>query len=256
MGKHVVAAQLYSVRAFTQTIEGVADSLHKVAQAGYHAVQVSGFGPVDPKAVAHLVEDNGLIVASTHVAWERFRNDLDALIEEHLLWKCYHPAIGSLPSGYHRLDGIKRFADELAPIVEKLASVGMDFSYHNHNMELAKYEGKTWLERLFNATAPDLLKFELDTYWLQAGGADSVWWIRKCAGREPLLHLKDMVVTPEREQRFAEIGEGNLNWPAILEAAAQSGVEWYFVEQDNAYGRDPFEALAISYRNLVRMGLC
>jgi sugar phosphate isomerase/epimerase len=58
-----------------------------------------------------------------------------------------------------------------------------------------------------------------------------------------------------REQRFAEIGEGNLNWPAIMEAARKGGVEWYLVEQDRSYDRDPFESLAISYRNLKAMGL-
>lgn len=255
MGKHVVAAQLYSVREYTQTIAGVAASLKKVAEIGYKAVQISGFGPVDAHEVAKLVEDNGLTVASTHVGWDRFTQDLDNLIEEHLLWKCQHPAVGSLPRQYHSLEGLKRFVDELAPIAAKLANVGMDFSYHNHNHELARYDGVTWLERLFDATPAEMLKFEIDTYWIQAGGADPVWWIRKCAGREPLLHLKDMIVTPEREQRFAEIGEGNLNWPAILQAAAESGVEWYFVEQDRSYDRDPFESLAISYRNLVKMGL-
>lgn len=255
MGKHVVAAQLYSVREYTQTIAGVAASLKKVAEIGYKAVQISGFGPVDAHEVAKLVEDNGLTVASTHVGWDRFTQDLDNLIEEHLLWKCQHPAVGSLPRQYHSLEGLKRFVDELAPIAAKLANVGMDFSYHNHNHELARYDGVTWLERLFDATPAEMLKFEIDTYWIQAGGADPAWWIRKCAGREPLLHLKDMTVTPEREQRFAEIGEGNLNWPAILQAAAESGVEWYFVEQDRSYDRDPFESLAISYRNLVKMGL-
>jgi hypothetical protein len=43
--------------------------------------------------------------------------------------------------------------------------------------------------------------------------------------------------------------------PAILQAARQADIEWYFVEQDNCYDTDPFEALAISYRNLVKMGL-
>ncbi|MBC7255935.1 MAG: sugar phosphate isomerase/epimerase [Chloroflexi bacterium] len=255
MEKPVVAAQLYTVREFTQTPQGVAETLEKVARIGYKAVQISGFGPVDPKDVARWAEENGLIIASTHMSWDRFRNDLDRLIEEHLLWKCVHPAVGSLPREYYSVEGLQRFTEELAPIAEKLASVGMDFSYHNHNHELAKYEGRTWLERLFDAAPPQMLKFELDTYWLQAGGADPAWWVRKCAGREPLLHLKDMIVTPQREQRFAEIGEGNLNWPAILQAAAESGVEWYCVEQDSAYGRDPFESLAISYRNLLRMGL-
>ena len=108
---------------------------------------------------------------------------------------------------------------------------------------------------LYEQGSPKHLKAELDTYWVQAGGGDPVAWIRKCAGREPLLHLKDMCVTPSREQRFAEIGEGNLNWPDILKAAEQGGVEYYLVEQDQCYERTPLESLAISCRNLKAMGL-
>lgn len=251
----VVGAQLYTVRQFTQTIQGVVQTLKRVADIGYSAIQISGFGPLDPKEVARIVEDNGLTVASTHVSWDRFLNDLDALIEEHLLWKCNHPAIGGLPAEYRSAEGVKRFVDELGPVAAKLAQAGMDFSYHNHNHEFAKYGSKTWLEMLYEAAPPEMLKFELDVYWVQAGGADPAYWVRKCAGREPLLHLKDMRITPEREQRFAEIGEGNLNWPAILQAAKESGVEWYLVEQDQCYDRDPFDSLALSYRNLNAMGL-
>ncbi len=255
MLEHVVAAQLYTVREFTQTIDGVADSLRKVADIGYTAVQISGFGPVDYRQVAQLVADNGLTVASTHVSWERFLNDLDQLIIEHQAWGCVHPAIGGLPGHYYTLDGLKRFADELAPIAAKLASVGMDFSYHNHSHEFAKHDGRRWIDLLLEATTPDQLKMELDVYWVQHAGADPADYVRRCAGRMPLLHLKDMAITPEREQRFAEIGEGNLNWPAIMAAAQEIGVEWYFVEQDRSYGRNPFDSLAISYRNLVAMGL-
>jgi len=135
---------------------------------------------------------------------------------------------------------------ELSLIVKKLALEGIDLSYHNHNHELARYGEKTWLQMLYE-------KAEIDVYWIQAGGGDPSDWIRRCAGREPLLHLKDMAVSGGREQRFAEIGEGNLNWKAIIEAAKEGGVEWYIVEQDNCYGRDPFESLAISYRNLKAM---
>jgi sugar phosphate isomerase/epimerase len=62
-----------------------------------------------------------------------------------------------------------------------------------------------------------------------------------------------MAVGPEREQRMAEIGEGNLNWPAIFKAARAGGVEWVLVEQDTCYGRDPFESLEISYKNLKKL---
>ena len=255
MSKPVLGAQLYTVRQFTRTASDLAATLKKIADIGYTAVQISGIGSIDPKDVARMMEDTGLTVAATHVGWNRLLNDLDAVIEEHKLWKCVHVAIGGLPKEYYSIDGIKRFIDELTPIAERLLQEGMDFSYHNHNHELAKYEGKTWLERLYEQADPRYLKAEIDTYWIQAGGGDPAEWIRKCAGREPLLHLKDMIVTPDRQQRFAEIGEGNLNWPAILQAAKEGGVEWYLVEQDNCYKRDPFESLAISYRNLREMGL-
>lgn len=255
MSQPCVGAQLYTVRAFTKTLPEVAQALAKVAKIGYKAIQISGFGPVDAKEVARLVKDNGLTVASTHISWESCLKELDKVIEEHQLWGCKHPAIGGLPGEYRGLEGVKRFKDELIPIAQKLAAVGMDFSYHNHSHELVRYGGKTWLELLYGGIDGRYLKAEIDTYWIQHGGGDPALWVRRCAGREPLLHLKDMIITPQREQRFAEIGEGNLNWPAILQAAKESGVEWYLVEQDQSYERDPFESLAISYRNLGTMGL-
>jgi len=256
MANGIPGAQLYTVREFTQTIEDVAETLKKVAEIGYTAIQISAFGPVDPKDVAKAVQDNALTVAATHTGWEAFRNDLDAVIETQKLWGCRHPAIGGLPGEYRSRDGIKRFLDELAPIAERLAAEGMDFSYHNHNHELAKYDcEKTWLETLYDQADPNVLKAEIDTYWIQAGGGDPAWWLRKCAGRIPVIHVKDMCVTAEREVRMAEIGEGNLNWPAIVEAGEAGGVEYYLVEQDRTYERDPFESLAISYRNMKAMGL-
>ncbi len=255
MLQNVVGAQLYTVREYTRTASDLAETLRKIADIGYTAIQISAIGPIDPKEVATIVQDLGLTVASTHTGWDMFRNDLERVIEVHKLWNCKHPAIGSLPREYHDLDGLKRFLDELAPIAERLAQEGMDFSYHNHSHELVRYGTKTWLEMLYEQADPAMLKAEIDTYWIQAGGGDPAAWIRKCAGREPLLHLKDMRVTINREQLFAEVGEGNLNWPAILEAAREGGVEWYLVEQDRCYDRDPFESLAISYRNLKEMGL-
>ena len=58
----------------------------------------------------------------------------------------------------------------------------------------------------------------------------------------------------DNKQVFAEVGEGNLNWPAILEACKEANIRWYIVEQDVCPG-DPFESLAVSLRNLQAMGL-
>ncbi len=255
MSKPVAGAQLYTTRDFCKTIEGVAETFAKVAKIGYTAIQISGFGPIDMKEAGKLARDNGLTVAATHTGWPRFLTDLDAVIEEHMALGCVHPAIGGLPGEYRTTEGIDRFIGELAPVAEKLAAEGMDFSYHNHNHELARVGEKTWLATLYEKAHPDVLKAEIDTYWIQAGGGDPAQWIIDCEGREPLCHFKDMCVSPEREQRFAEIGEGNLNWPAIITACEQCGVEYALVEQDNCYDRDPFESLAMSFRNMKAMGL-
>jgi len=53
---------------------------------------------------------------------------------------------------------------------------------------------------------------------------------------------------------FAEVGEGNLNWPAILEASEAAKVQYYIVEQDTCQ-RDPMESIAISLRNMKSWGL-
>jgi sugar phosphate isomerase/epimerase len=167
--------------------------------------------------------------------------------------------VGGVPGEYHSFDGIKRFLDELGPVVEKLAAEGMDFSYHNHNMEYARFDcpdGKTWMETLFDMSEGSGLNFEIDTYWVQAGGAEPTLWLKKCAGRMPAIHFKDMSITPEREVRMAPIGEGNLNWPALLEAANAGGTEFAFIEQDRTYDRDPFECLDASFRYLHSLGAC
>jgi sugar phosphate isomerase/epimerase len=254
MKKPVLGAQLYTVRDHMKTLPDIVKGLKRVADIGYTTVQVSGVGKVDPKDLAAALRDNGLACVATHIGWDRCLNDLDGVIRDHKAWGCRHVAIGGLPEAYHGADGLKRFVGELAPVCERLAKEGMDFSYHNHAHEFVRVGAKTWLETLYDSTSPDLLKAELDTYWVQTGGGDPAAWVRKLAGREPLLHLKDMAIGPDKKQRFAEIGEGNLNWTAILKAAEESGVESLLIEQDLCYERDPFESLAISYRNLSRMG--
>jgi sugar phosphate isomerase/epimerase len=248
-----IAINLFSLKKFCQTLEELAQTLKKIKDIGYNAVQISGVGPIDSKEIAKAARDADITIAATHVAWSRFVNQTDAVIAEHEMWNCVHSAVGWLPIEYRGLKGLEKFLMELPPVVEKLWAAGIDFSYHNHSHELARFNGKTWLEMLYERTNPANLKAEIDTYWIQHGGGNPVVWIRKCAGRIPLLHIKDMTITEEREQRFAEIGEGNMSFADIFTAAKESSVEWYIVEQDNCYDRDPFDSAAISYRNILQM---
>ncbi|MBE3070708.1 MAG: sugar phosphate isomerase/epimerase, partial [Planctomycetes bacterium] len=69
------------------------------------------------------------------------------------------------------------------------------------------------------------------------------------------VHLKDWRLIGG-EPAWTEVGEGNLNWPAILKACKAARVRHYIVEQDDCpVTKDPFRSIAVSLRNLRAMGL-
>jgi sugar phosphate isomerase/epimerase len=251
----VVAAQMYTLREFTKTPADIASSLKRVSEIGYRAVQLSGLGPIEPAEVKAICDGEGLAICATHVSYDRLRDETDAVIKEHNVLDCKYPAIGGLPQPYREdgATGFIKFAKEASEIGRKLADAGLTFGYHNHSFELEKFDGRTALQILFDESDPEVFQFEIDVYWIQHGGADPAAWIRKVKGRADLIHVKDMEIKG-REQLFSEVGEGNLNWPSILEACRESGTRWYIVEQDRCQ-RDPFESLAISFKNLAEMGL-
>ena len=253
MAASQLAAQLYTVRDFTNTPAEIATTMKKVKQLGYDAVQCSALGTINPHELKSIVDGEGLTICATHTDYERMRDEPQAVIDEHNLWGCKHAAIGGLPQAYRSAEGYARFAKEASSVAKRLAEGGLTFSYHNHSFELERFNGRTGLEILYEDSDPKYFNSELDTYWIQHGGGDPAAWIRGLKGRAYIVHLKDMAMDG-RTQLFAEVGEGNLNWSAILDACKEAGVDWYIVEQDTCQ-RDPFESLGISLRNLKEMGL-
>ncbi|HOJ09917.1 MAG TPA: sugar phosphate isomerase/epimerase [Clostridiales bacterium] len=252
MDKNVIAAQLYTLRDFTRTPADIENTLKKVKKIGYDAVQVSGMGPIDPVQLKDIADKAGLKIVATHISPDRLKNDFNALAKEHILWDCKYIGIGSMPPEYPRnKEGFKAFAKDFSKIARQCADRGLSFIYHNHKFEFEKFDGVTGMEILLNETDPEVFNFEVDTYWVQAGGGEPAEWIRKVKGRMDVVHFKDMAIK-ENSQVYAEIGEGNLNWGSILEACKDTGVKWYCVEQDVCL-RDPFESLAISLQNMKKM---
>ncbi|MFP6806194.1 MAG: sugar phosphate isomerase/epimerase [Pseudomonadales bacterium] len=246
--KPKLGVQMFTLRAYTQNANDLDTCLAKVREIGYQSIQVSAFGPIAPEEVAFLCQKHDLDIGGTHVSWGRFQNDLDAVIDEHKLWDCKHTAIGMIPpADYMSIEGLQRFLKELEPVSKGLTAADMTFSYHNHNHEFLHFDGKPWLQHLLDQAPAEVLKMELDTHWVVAGGGDPAIWVDKCGDRMPLLHLKDFKVNADYRRNFAPIGDGNMNWPVILEAAARHPIEYYFIEQDNCYGEDEFACLKRSY---------
>jgi sugar phosphate isomerase/epimerase len=249
--RSTIAAQLYTLRDYAKTAEDLAVTLRKVKAIGYEAIQVSGIGPIDPEVVKQLADENGLKICATHVSFDRLKNDFDKLVAEHKLWNCSYIGLGGIPVEFRgSQEGYSTFAKEASVISNKLKEAGLQFIYHNHKFEFEKYNGKPALQILMEESDASSFGFEIDTYWVHAGGASATDWIRKVAGRMGVVHLKDMAIVDDK-QVYAEIGEGNMPWPEIIQACRDIGVEWYVVEQDVCL-RDPFESLAISFNNLLQ----
>ena len=103
-----------------------------------------------------------------------------------------------------------------------------------------KIDGKTVMDHILDE-AP-YIHFTADTYWLQYGGADVIKTIEKMAGRIDCLHLKDYRINKRTKENggvsfepgFAPVGDGVLDFKAIVEAAKKSGTVHFLVEQDDA----------------------
>lgn len=193
--------------------------------------------------------------------------DLDRIIEVNHRLGVKYVRDSLIPSTcVHSEAGYYQAAEDLNQYGKILSENGLKLYYHNHHFEFEKFSGKTGFEILVENTDPQYVGIELDVHWIQRAGHNPVDWINRLAGREDMVHLKDYRIyfpdgepTPEifhKEQciQFAEIGEGNLNMKAIIEAAIKGGAIYLPIEQDQTYGRDPFECVKTSVANLKAMG--
>ena len=253
-----LAAQLYTLRDHTKTAHDFDNALGICHEIGYAAVQLSAVGcmngespEVDAKTARTMLDHNGLKICATHRPWEALRDRTDAEIEFHQILGCDYVAIGGIwPKDYSEFS---RFVEESRPVIARLKAAGIRFGYHNHSHEFVRNlaTGKTWYDVLIDEGGPDLM-LEVDTYWVQHAGIDPVRFLERCAGRIPVIHVKDKEVVPGDGPVMAPIGEGNLDWPAIIEVCEKGGTEWYTVEQDTCR-RDPFDCLRSSFDYLSEL---
>ncbi len=247
-----LGAQLYTIRDFTKTPEDIEKSLRKIKALGFDTIQISAFGPIDPKRLADLVHELDLDVCVTHSSFDRMQNDLDRLIEEHRMLGCDTIGLGIMPEPYRgSLEGIRRFIADTRGIAREIKAAGLQFAYHNHNMEFQKYDGILPMDLLIEETDPDDFHFILDTYWLQMGGVSPAAYIRRVKNRMKVCHFKDFAVVDWRPT-IAEIGAGNIDFVECYRACEDANVRYIVIEQDTC-PRDPFDCLACSYKNLKQI---
>lgn len=246
-----IAAQLYTVRDFCTSSTSLAATAKKLRAIGYEAAQVSGVsGEIPAAEIKKILSDEGIRICATHESGDLIRSNPLAVVERLKALDVIHTAY-PYPSGVDFADpaSVKAMVSDLDAAGAVLRENGCVLSYHNHAIEFIHIGNEVLMDYIGRATAPENLKYELDTYWVQYGGADPVAWCKKAAGRMPVLHCKDFGYGTDNKSFFAEIGYGNLDFPAIVAAADAGECEWFVVEQDTCPG-DPFVSLEKSYRTM------
>jgi len=263
--KKYIGLQLYTVRDAMQ--KDPAGTLARVAQIGYNSVEgatytgTQNFYGMSAKEFALLLKKNGLIIPSSHYRlgeekvkgevqkgtmlseWQKAVDDASTVGIKYMVCAFLSPAERG------GLDHYKYVAEQLNKAGETCRKSGIQLCYHNHDFEFAPQEEKLPFDVLLNATDKNLLKFELDLYWVSKAGRDPLALFNQHPGRFPLWHVKDMDNTPNKA--FTEVGNGVINFKKIFTQANKAGLQYFFVEQDSTPA-SPFDSITKSMQYIKK----
>ncbi|TWI97116.1 secreted protein [Mucilaginibacter frigoritolerans] len=262
--KKYIGLQLYTVRDHMQS--DPAATLAKVAQVGYNSVEgatytgTEKFYGMDGAGFSKILKDNGLIMPSCHYRlgedgkdmkgtilndWNRAVDDAAALGIKYMVCAWLSPAERGTLEHYKKIGGDLNTAGEICK------KAGIQLCYHNHDFEFIQEDGKYPYETLLAVTDKNLVKMEMDMYWVTKAKQDPIALINEHPGRFPLWHIKDMDKTPE--QMFTEVGNGVIDFKKIFEHSSKAGLKYFFVEQDKCPG-EPYDSITKSY-NYIKSNL-
>ncbi len=243
-----IGAQLYTVRKQMQTEEDIRKGMFQIAEMGYKYVQVSNLGPIEPKVLKSICDENGIKIPLTHTSPNRLLTEIDSVIEEHNIYDCDYIGIGGLSPSYRTEEGVEQFIKDFTPVAEKIKEAGKKFMYHHHSFEFYRLSDKRWVfDHILDAFPKEKMGVICDTYWVQHAGVDICSFIKKVEGRLECVHLKDMYFPKfDNTHTYAAIGEGNIDFVPVIDAFEKCGAKYMFVEMDEIAGC-PFDALKRSY---------
>jgi sugar phosphate isomerase/epimerase len=225
--------QMFTVRdALSKDLPG---TLRQVAAAGYAGIEMFGpYGSLVYENHRDLLAELNLQVLGGHILLDTVQDEarMARTAQEYAALGAKHLALAWLhPDHRGGLADYRRVADLCSRAGAIARDAGITFAYHNHDFEFKLVEdGRTAHQVLCDESDPDLLKIELDSFWVQKAGLDPVAVIHRLGSRISVLHAKDMTHSDERT--FEILGEGRMDFDAIFAAADRYAIDWYVVEQD------------------------
>jgi sugar phosphate isomerase/epimerase len=241
-----IGLQLYTLRDMMR--KSVPKTLAAVAKAGYKEVEFSGYFNTPVPEIKKILDDNGLTSSSSHIQMADIGMMLPKFIEDAKRLGQNYLTVAWIDAPERTADGYKRIADRFNAAGLKARGDDLQVAYHNYAYEFAPLgpRGRTGYEILLAETDPLNLSMELDVFWMRQAKQDPLAWLARYPNRFGMLHLKDMGPPPKNEMR--DVGKGVIDWRAIVRRAKASGVDHFFVENEQT--KNPVSSMASSYKYL------
>jgi len=238
--KEPVGLQLYSLRAeFNRDVPATLEQVHGY---GIRRVELAGTYNLTPEKFRQLLAANQLKAVSGHFPFERYRDDSEGIARDARTLGLRYAGCAWIP---HEGDFDEKECRDAIAVFNKAGQVlgrhGLKFFYHVHGFEFQPYGQGTLLDLLMTETNPQWVSYQMDVFWIVFPGQDPVQLLEKYKGRWKLMHLKDLrkgVVTGALTGHTdvindVALGTGQVNWPALLQAAKKAGIKHYFIEDES-----------------------
>ncbi len=234
-----IGTQLWCVRK--QLATDIPGTLNAIGALGYEAVELeNAFGKsgaewrgwldaakLKPCGFHHRLSELQGDTLAASVAFNQ------AIGNRNLIIRSLAPAV------YTSADLLKKTADEVNEVAERLKAHNMRVGYHNHTTDFNRIDGEYWWNRFADQTAKNvILQFDTGNA-SEAEGVTPQSLISRNKGRTISMHVKPF----SKKDPNAYLGSDELNWPAIMTAAeTDGGIEWYIIEYEKE-GVPPLESL-------------
>ncbi len=238
--KNKTGLELYSLRA--EFARNIPSAMATVKSMGINEVEVSGFYGLSPAAFKKELDKAKLKATSLILPIDLFRDSINEVIKLCRLFGVKNAGVGWIPHGksFTHEDAVNASA-LFNKAGSQLNAAGLHFFYHPHGYEFQYTPDGTLFDLMAASTTPGIVYFQLDVFWVTRGGEDAVSLLNKYPGRFISMHLKDIAIgTAVRDSTGSApdtssvvLGKGQVNWEPVLRAALKSGIQQYFIEEEN-----------------------
>jgi sugar phosphate isomerase/epimerase len=257
---NTLGIQLWSLRA--QLLPSLPSGMAEVKALGFTQVETAGTYGHTPKEFRSLAESKGLKIVGSHIPYERMQSDLPGVIAEVKTLGASYVVVAWIPhQGEFTVEQAKAAAANFNAWGATLKAEGLGFGFHTHGYEFKPLpDGSSAFDLILNETKPELVFCEMDVFWVAQAGIDPVKLLQKYPTRFKAFHVKDMrkgAATGLYEGHApvsdnVVVGQGLLDWPAIIGEGRKDGVEYYFIEDETS---DPVNNIPPSIVYLAPLGL-